>query len=108
MIPPYETCDEASAYVLKGLGYKLVKPTSGLVTGLDWAAEGETAYRSAGSLVQNIWDFDDKYGLNGVVILVHAMNYPGRAKEDRVYSHLGEIIDGLRARGYSFGTFKEL
>ena len=36
------------------------------------------------------------------------MNYPGRAKEDRVYSHLGEIIDGLRARGYSFGTFKEL
>lgn len=108
MIPPYETCDEASAYVLKGLGYKLVKPTSGLVTGLDWAAEGETAYRSAGSLVQNIWDFDDKYGLNGAVILVHAMNYPGRAKEDRVYSHLGEIIDGLRARGYSFGTFKEL
>ena len=103
-----ETCDEASAYVLKGLGYKLVKPTSGLVTGLDWAAEGETAYRSAGSLVQNIWDFDDKYGLNGAVILVHAMNYPGRAKEDRVYSHLGEIIDGLRARGYSFGTFKEL
>lgn len=108
MVPPYETCNESSAYVLKGLGYRLVNPTPGLVTGLDWAAKGEAGYTSAETLLGNIWDFDDKYGLNGAVILIHAMNYPGRTKDDRVYSHLGEIIDGLRARGYSFGTFKEL
>jgi hypothetical protein len=36
------------------------------------------------------------------------MNYPGRTQADRVYDHLGEIIDGLRARGYTFKTMNDV
>jgi endoglucanase len=108
IIPPYESCNGFSAYILKGLGYKLVTPTPGLVTSRDWMGVGAPLYTSAETMVQNIWDFDDRYGLNGAVILLHAMNYPDRTEEDRVYNHLDEIIDGLRERGYSFGSFKEL
>lgn len=108
MIPPYEYYNEFSAYILKGMGYKLVNHTAGLETSNDWQAEGDPGFVSAAEQVQNIWDYDDAHGLNGCVILVHAMKYPGRSDEDRVFTHLGEIIDGLRARGYEFGTFKEL
>ncbi|MDO4826064.1 MAG: glycoside hydrolase family 9 protein [Bacteroidia bacterium] len=108
MIPPYESCDAFSAYILKGLGYKLVNPTPGLVTSHDWMGPDSPSYLSAATMVQNIKDFDESYGLNGAVILIHAMNYPDRSADDRVYSHLDEIIDYLRGRGYDFGTFKEL
>ena len=36
--------------------------------------------------------------LNGVVLLIHAMNYPDRTDEDRPYTHLGEFLrDGAYA-----------
>ncbi len=108
MIPPYESCDASSAYILKGLGYKLVNPTPGLVTSHDWMGPDSPSYKSAATLVQNIRDFDESHGLDGAVILIHAMNYPDRSADDRVYNHLDEIIDYLSGRGYEFGTFKEL
>lgn len=108
MIPPYEWYNHETADGLHSLGYSLCNPTEGLVTGEDWMPYGADNYCSAARIVQNIWDFDDEYGLNGAIILVHAMVYPGREPEDRTYTHLGEIIDGLRERGYDFGTFAEV
>lgn len=108
MIPPYETCGEEAASTYKSLGYKLVVPTPGIGTGADWMAMDRKGYKSADELVQRIWDFDGAHGLNGAVILVHAMNYPGRGDHNMVYDKLGDIIDGLRERGYSFGTFSEM
>ena len=32
------------------------------------------------------------------------MNYPDRTDEDRPYNHLGDIIDNLREKGYTFKT----
>ena len=110
MIPPYEEYNAETAANLMELGYKLVNPTVGLVTGSDWMASDASNYCSAGRLVQNIWDYEAEhsYGLNGAVILVHAMVYPGRTDDDRLWWHLGEIIDGLRDRGYSFATFADV
>jgi Predicted xylanase/chitin deacetylase len=108
MIPPYEYYNKETADGLKNLGYKLCNPTAGLETSLDWMGPDDAGYTSAATLLQNIWDFDEANTLNGTIILVHAMNYPCRTDEDRLYTHLGEIIDTLRERGYSFGTFKEL
>ena len=106
MIPPYEFYNQETADNLRSLGYMLCNPTQGIETSLDWMGPDSGYYCSAAELIQNIWLFDktDKeYGLNGCIILVHAMNYPDRADEDRVYTHLGEIIDGrdssLRAQG---------
>jgi len=108
MIPPYEYYNAESAYLLKGLGYKLCNPTPGLNTGNDWAPEGASNFVSGKEIMDGIWEFEERNGLDGAIILVHAMKYPGRSDKDRVYTHLGELIDGLRSRGYSFGTFKDL
>lgn len=108
MIPPYEYYNQLSADVLRSLGYELANPTEGLETSLDWMGTDSPEYCSAQRLVQNIWDFDDEYGLNGAIILIHAMNYPCRTEEDRTYNHLGDIIDTLRIRGYGFKTFNDV
>lgn len=110
MIPPYEHYNEETAHNLMELGYKLVNPTPGIITGHDWMPVEAKNYMSAEDQVQTIWDYEAAHetGLNGTVILVHAMDYPCRTVEDRVHTHLGEIIDGLIERGYSFKTFKEL
>lgn len=110
MIPPYEYYNQETADGLRSLGYKLCNHTDGLETSLDWMGPEASNYCPASRLVQNIWDFEEASatGLNGCILLVHAMNYPDRTDEDRTYNHLGEIIDGLRERGYDFKTFKDL
>lgn len=110
MIPPYEEYNAETAANLMQLGYKLVNPSRGLVTGSDWMGEDAGHYVSARQLVRNIWDYENShsYGLNGAVILVHAMSYPCRRDDDRMWWYLGEVIDGLRERGYDFGTFADV
>lgn len=110
MIPPYEEYNAETAENLRQLGYKLVNPTEGIVTGHDWMGKDVSYYCSAKQMVQNIWDYETahSYGLNGAVILIHAMVYPCRTDDDRMWWYLGEIIDGLRERGYDFGTFADV
>ena len=108
MIPPYEYYNEFSAGILRELGYKLVNPTPGILTGEDWAPEGAPNFIDGDTIIDSIWELDRKESLNGVILLVHAMRYPDRKDADRTYTRLGEIIDGLKARGYSFGSFKEI
>ena len=108
MIPPYEHYNQFSADALRRLGYELANPTEGLVTGLDWMGPGEPSYHSAQQLMDNIWKFEQEHGLNGAIILIHAMNYPNRTDDDRLYNHLGEIIEKLREKGYGFKTFHDV
>ena len=107
MIPPYEKYNQFSASVLRGLGYKLVNPTPGILTGEDWAPEGAPNFISGKEIMDSIWEFGEKHSFNGVILLVHAMRYPDRKDADRIYTRLGEIIDGLKDKGYAFGTFKD-
>ena len=108
MIPPYEYYNQFSADALRKLGYKLVNPTEGLVTGLDWMGPEDPSYHSAQQLLDNIWNYEKEHTLNGAVILVHAMNYPNRTDDDRLYTHLGVIIEKLKEKGYGFKTFKDV
>lgn len=50
-------------------------------------------YHSAQKLIDNIWKYEAENTLDGAVILVHAMDYPNRTDDDRLYTHLGEIIE---------------
>jgi len=110
MIPPYEHYNKETAGWLMELGYNLVNPTPGITTSMDWMGEDSPAYQSAVSQIENIWKYEREHscGLNGVVILFHAMNYPCRTDEDRVYTYLGEVIDSLLEKGYEISTFKDL
>ena len=108
MIPPYEHYNQFSADALRELGYELANPTEGLVTGMDWMGSEHAQYCSAQQLLDNIWNYEKENTLNGAIILVHAMDYPDRTDEDRLYTHLGEIIDTLKAKGYGFKTFHDV
>lgn len=108
MIPPYEHYNQFSADILRKLGYHLVNPTQGLVTVMDWMGPEHPQYHSAQKLIDNIWKYEAENTLDGAVILVHAMDYPNRTDDDRLYTHLGEIIEKLKEKGYGFKTFKDV
>lgn len=104
LIPPYETYDQKSVDVMKDMGYKLVNPTSGFYTGMDWTSPGADNYHSTEMILDHLWKYEEENTLNGVVLLIHAMNYPDRTDADRPYTYLGEIIDKLKEKGYTFKT----
>ena len=108
LIPPYEYYNQFSADALRKLGYKLANPTPGLVTSMDWMGPEHPQYHSAEQLINNIWIFEKEHTLNGVILLIHAMDYPDRTDDDRPYRHLGEIIQRLKNMGYGFKTFKDV
>lgn len=109
MIPPYEVYNQFSADILRDCGYKLVNPTQAtLITGNDWCAETSPAFHSGDELLEKLWEIERNETLNGAVILVHAMVYPGRQDKDRMFCRLPEIIDHLRELGYDFRTFNDL
>jgi len=108
MIPPYEYYNDFSAGVLMDLGYKLANPTPGITTGMDWMGKEHPEYMSAQDQLATIWNYEKEHGLGGCIILVHAMVYPDRTDEDRIFTHLGEIIDHARELGYEFKCFNEL
>ena len=107
-VPPYEYYNQFSADAYRSLGYKLANPTEGLVTSMDWMGSDHPEYHSAEQLINNIWDFEKEHTLNGAIILIHAMDYPDRTDEDRPYTYLGDVIEGLQKLGYDFKTFKDV
>ncbi len=108
MIPPYETYNNESVEAMKALGFNLINPTPGMLNGMDWTTPGEPGYVSSAQILEHLWNYEKENGLNGFILLVHAMDYPDRTNEDRVYTHLPEIIDTLREKGYTFATVKDV
>ena len=104
LIPPYEVYDQKAVDVMKDMGYKLVNPTSGFITGMDWTSPGADNYHSTEMILEQLWEYEKQNTFNGVILLIHAMNYPDRTDADRPYTYLGEIIDRLKEKGYTFKT----
>ena len=104
LIPPYEVYDQKAVDVMKDMGYRLINPTSGFLTGMDWTSPGADNYHSTEMILENLWKYEQENTFNGVVLLIHAMNYPDRTDVDRPYNHLGSIIDKLKEKGYTFKT----
>ena len=104
LIPPYEVYDQKAVDVMKDMGYRLINPTSGFLTGMDWTSLGADNYHSTEMILENLWKYEQENTFNGVVLLIHAMNYPDRTDADRPYNHLGSIIDKLKEKGYTFKT----
>ncbi|MCQ2287570.1 MAG: polysaccharide deacetylase family protein [Muribaculaceae bacterium] len=110
MMPPYETCNSETAGFYQDEGYELITPTWGLLTGQDWTRPESTHYYSADVIEKQLWQYERDHTLNGVILLIHAMDYPWRQPDDRPYNRLGEIIDKARSLGYEFvgmGTSKQ-
>ena len=108
MIPPYESCNAESRENMEALGYKLLNPSKGPIFDLDWTTPDMRAYKTIDQMLERLWEIEETEGLNGIILLIHAMNYPEKQDYERPYNHLGEIIDTLKARGYGFRTFKDV
>ena len=63
-------------------------------------------YRSSQQLIDRLYAFEHAEGLDGAVILVHPGIHPDRI--DRLYDRLGEIIQYLAKKGYSFKALNEI
>ena len=108
MIPPYETCNTESRENIEALGYKLLNPSEGPIFGFDWTTPDMPSYKTIDQMLARLWELEETEGLNGLILLILAMNYPEKQDFERPYNHLGEIIDTLKARGYGFRTFKDV
>ena len=108
MIPPYETCNTESRENIEALGYKLLNPSEGPIFGLDWTTPDMSSYKTIDQMLDRLWEIERTEGLKGIILLIHAMNYPEKQEYERPYNHLGEIIDTLKERGYGFRTFKDV
>lgn len=108
LIPPYESCNVESRQNMEALGYKLLNPSEGPLFGLDWTTPDMPSYKSIDQMLARLWELEESEGLNGLILLIHAMNYPEKQEVERPYNHLGEIIDTLKARGYGFRTFNDV
>lgn len=105
-IPPYEWYNEDQVKWAGELGLVFFNFTPGSGSNRDWAPEGHRSFAPSEVIVQDILDYEqqDPHGLNGFLLLLHL----GADREDKMFLHLGPLLEELQRRGYSFARVDEL
>lgn len=103
MIPPYEHYNAESNGVLYQRGLQPVNLTPGTMTNADYTIPEMKSYRTADEILRHFWKFEAENGLNGALVLLHPGTQPSR--KDKLYDRLGEMIEKLQAKGYTFASF---
>lgn len=105
-LPPYEYYNTECVNIIESMGYKVINYTPGTATPADYTTPDMPNYKSSAQLIDKLYNFENALGLNGAVILIH----PGveDSRTDRLYNRLGEIIQYLKDKGYSFKALNEL
>ena len=108
---PYGEVNDDVLSFAKNLGYTHVRWTTSqgkAMDSLDWVeAEENKLYRTAEEIKNDILSFDNGNpgGSNGSIIIMHLGT---NRSTDQPYSKLGEIIDGMTAKGYQFVKVSDL
>jgi len=104
-LPGYEHYNKASVDVLNSLGLKVVNYTPGTGTPADYTTINMPSFKSAQQLIDGLYAYEEKYGLDGAIIMFHPGIHPDRPESEHLYRRIGEIIDYLAAKGYNFDRF---
>ena len=108
-LPPYEWYNDSIAHWAAGMGLDLVNFTPGIRTPADytWPEMGDR-YVNNKTIFESIKDYkkNNKNGLNGTIILIHAGTDPRRT--DKFYHELPKIIELLKNDGYQSVTIDKL
>lgn len=104
-LPGYEHYNKESVDVLNSMGVKVINYTPGTGTGADYTIVSMPEYRTAKQLQDGLYRFEKEHGLDGAIILMHPGIHKDRPDSERLSSHLGEIIDYLKKKGYTFDRF---
>lgn len=106
-IPSYEWYTSETVNWAKAMGLSSVNYTPGIRTAADYTyPEMGTRYLSSEVILDNLWSYEARFGLNGFMLLIH-MGTDDRRK-DKLYHHLDDIIRILKGKGYQFVDVPDL
>ena len=108
LLPPYEHYNTEAVNILSRAGYIPLNYPPGTATPADYTIPSMSSYVDAQTLIDRLYAYEQKYTLNGAIILIHPGIEPTRPESDRLYNRLREIISYLKKKGYTFKTFKDL
>jgi peptidoglycan/xylan/chitin deacetylase (PgdA/CDA1 family) len=98
-VPSYEWYNSQTVGWANELGLQSVNYTPGVRTAADYTyPEMGKRYMSSQAILDSLWAYESKFGLNGFMLLIH-MGTDDRRK-DKLYHHLDDIITILKQRGY--------
>ncbi|WP_241254876.1 polysaccharide deacetylase family protein [Sphingobacterium sp. DR205] len=98
-IPSYEWYNSQTVAWAKEIGLSSINYTPGIRTAADYTyPEMGERYLSSIAILEGLWSYEEKFGLNGFMILVH-MGTDERRK-DKLYHHLDDMINILKKKGY--------
>ncbi|MBX7245657.1 MAG: polysaccharide deacetylase family protein [Candidatus Sumerlaeaceae bacterium] len=108
-IPPYEHFTPEIVEWTKAWGMVLVNYSPGTRTHADYMEDDDPKYVTSDEMIKGLLDYEKTSpdGLNGFMLLTHIGASPRRTR-DHLYEHLGEIVDELTKRGYTFVRIDEL
>lgn len=106
-IPSYEWYNSETVDWAKAVGLNSVNYTPGIRTAADYTyPEMGRRYLSSTEIIDNLWSYEARCGLNGFLILIH-MGTDDRRK-DKLYHHLDDIISILKGKGYKLVDVPDL
>jgi len=78
----------------------LINFTPGTLSPADYTTPEMKNYRSSDTIMRSILEYEQSKGMNGFILLLHIGTAPERT--DKLYARLGELLDTLTDKGYSF------
>jgi len=109
-VPPFEhytpeICDWARQEDMTLINYT----TQGIRLPADYRADNDPEFATVDEMFGTVYKAEetDPHGLNGFFLLMHLGYGPNRTRE-LLYNRLGEFLDKLSSRGYSFVRVDEL
>lgn len=104
-LPPYEWIKAHQAEVLtERLDLHVINPTPDVLIYRDYTTPDMSDYYSSDTLLHQLYEYEATAGLNGAILIMHLGTQAVRT--DKLYFHLGEIVDSLTNRGYTFTRFE--
>lgn len=106
-LPPYEWYNKKTVSWIGQMGLTTVNFTPGIRTNADYTTPDMANYRSSEQIMTDLKRFEstDSSNLNGTIILIHLGTSPLRT--DKFYSHLDELLEFLKGKGYQFCRLDE-
>ena len=107
-LPPYEWYNDSIAAWTKKLNLQLINYTPGTLSHADYTGEKDKNFRSSETIFESVINYEKSKssGLNSFILLMHIGAGPGRA--DKFHNKLPQLINYLKAKGYSFKCIDEM
>lgn len=107
-IPPYEWYNDSIAAWCEQMNVQLLNFTPGTISHADYTTPDMKNYRSAERIWESVTRFEQSSpsGMNGFILLLHIGT--DRARTDKMYYRLPELIDYFKRKNYQLVKIDEL